>query len=123
MTNDARPYWDDAGLVKLLAGVFIGPAAWLLNLQVNYSLVKWACASGNGEALAAFPAIALALVAAGFVLSFRGFAQLRAEADPQGGRVVDRSYFLAVAGLALNAVFALVLATGGALHFVVGPCE
>src|SRR5688572_24665729 len=95
----ARPYWDDVGLVKLLAGFFIGPAAWALNLQINYSLVKWACASGNPQALPLFSAAALALVAGGFGLSWWCFSRLRTEATARGDRVVDRSYFLAVAGL------------------------
>ncbi len=118
-----RPYWDDIGLVKLLAGLFIGPAVWLTNLQVNYSLVKWACASGHADLLPLISGVALALVAGGFMLSWRCFSRVRADADPRGARVVDRSYFLAVAGLSLNAIFALLIATSGALHFIVSPCE
>ena len=119
----AWPYWDDIGLVKLLAGVFIGPAGWLLNLQINYSLVKWACASGNAQVLPILSAAALALIGCGLWVSWRCFTRLRDQADPRGGRVVDRSYFLAVAGLCLSALFGLVVLTGGALHFIVSPCE
>jgi hypothetical protein len=119
----ARPYWDDIGLVKLLAGLSLGPAAWLLNLQVNYSLVKWACASGNPQLLPIFSAAALALVIGGLGLSWWCFSRLREQAAPSGGRVVDRSYFLAVAGLWLNALFALLILTSGSLHFIVSPCE
>jgi hypothetical protein len=119
----ARPYWDEIGLVKLLAGLFIGPAAWLLNLQVNYSLVKWACASGHAEVLPAFSGAAFALVAGGFILSWGCFSRLRGQADPRGGQVADRSYFLAVAGLWVNAVFTLLIVTSGSLHFIVSPCE
>jgi hypothetical protein len=124
MERDAvRPYWDDVGLVKLLAGFFLGPAAWGLNLEINYSLVKWACASGTPEALSLLSLGALALVAIGFTLSWRCYAQLRPQADLRGGAVVDRSYFLAVAGLWLNALSALLIVTAGALHFIVSPCE
>jgi hypothetical protein len=119
----ARPYWDDVGLVKLLAGVFIGPAAWVLNLEINYSLVKWSCASGNPQVLPLVSAAALALVLCGLGLSWQCFSRLRAHAVPRGGGVVDRSYFLAVAGLWLNALFALLVLTSGSLHFIVGPCE
>ena len=119
----ARPYWDDVGLVKLLAGMFIGPAAWALNLEINYSLVKWTCASGNSEVLPILSAAALALVAGGLGLSWWCFSRLRQQAAVQGGRVVDRSHFLAVAGISLNALFALLILTSGSLHFIVGPCE
>jgi hypothetical protein len=119
----ARPYWDGAGLAKLLAALFIGPAAWGLNLQINYSLVKWACASGRSLVLPLCSLAALMLVAAGFFLSWRALVRLNEEADVRGDRVIDRSYFLAVAGLWLNALFALLVLTSGSLHFVVNPCE
>jgi hypothetical protein len=119
----ARPYWDDIGLVKLLAGFFIGPVAWLLNLQINYSLVKWACASGNLQVLPLLSAAALVLVGGGIGLSWWCVARLRTQATARGGHVVDRSYFLAVAGLWLNALFALLILTSGSLHFIVSPCE
>jgi hypothetical protein len=119
----ARRYWDDIGLVKLLAGVFVGPAAWALNLEINYSLVKWACASDTPQLLPLLSAAALTMVAGGFALSWQCWTRLRGGADPDGARVVDRSYFLAVTGIGLNALFALVILTTGALHFIVSPCE
>jgi hypothetical protein len=119
----ARPYWDDIGLVKLLTGVFIGPLAWALNLEINYSLVKWACRSETPQVLPMLSGAALLLVIGGLVLSWHCFAQLRREADPRGGRTVDRSYFLAISGLALNALFALVILTSAGLHFIVSPCD
>jgi hypothetical protein len=118
-----RPYWDGAGLVKLLTGVFVGPLAWGLNLEINYSLVKWACRSDNPQVLPILSAAALVLVAGGLALSWGCLTQLRAEGDPKGGRVVDRSYFLAAAGIGVSALCALLIVTGGALHFIVGPCE
>jgi hypothetical protein len=119
----ARQYWDDIGLMKLLAGVFIGPAAWALNLEINYSLVTFACASETPQLLPLLSAAALTLVAGGFALSWQCWTRLHGGADLGGPRVVDRSHFLAVAGLGLNALFALVILTSGALHFIVSPCE
>lgn len=119
----ARPYWDDIGLVRLLFGVFIGPAAWALNLEVNYSLVKWSCRAEAPHVLPMMSAGALALAVAGVIVSWRAFGELRTQSDLQGGRVPDRSYFLAIAGIGLNAVFVLLIVTSGLLHFIVGPCE
>ena len=124
MPNDvARPYWDDIGLVKLLTGVFIGPAAWALNLEINYSLVKWACRSSTPQVLPLMSGAALALAMFGLIVSWRAFAELRSRANLKGGRVSDRSYFLSVTGISMSAVFALLILTSGALHFIVGPCE
>ena len=122
--NDVvRPYWDDIGLLKLLMGIFIGPAAWALNLEINYSLVKWACRSAMPQVLPLMSGAALALAVFGLIASWRACAELRAQAHLHGGRVSDRSYFLSVAGISLSAIFALLILTSGSLHFIVGPCE
>jgi len=121
-SEPARQYWDDIGLVKLLAGVFAGPVAWGLNLEVNYSLVKWACESRQVMVLTLVSVVAFIAVAAGFTLAWRCWTRLRVDADPRGARVIDRSYFLALAGLGLNALFAVLIVTSVALHGVVGPC-
>ena len=119
----ARPYWDGIGLVKLLMGLFMGPAAWALNLELNYSLVKWACRLDMPLVLPLVSTAALAVALAGLTVSWLAFKELRAHAHPDGGRVPDRSYFLAVAGIGLGALSALVILTSGSLHFIVGPCE
>jgi hypothetical protein len=121
-SEPARQYWDDVGLVKLLAGVFAGPIAWGLNLEVNYSLVKWACASGQVMVLTLVSVVAFIAVAAGFAASWRCWTRLPDDTDLRGDRVIDRSYFLALTGLALNALFAVLILTGLALHGVVSPC-
>jgi hypothetical protein len=121
-SQPARQYWDDIGLVKLLAGVFVAPLAWALNLEINYSLVKWACESDSSSVLTLVSFLAFISVATGFALSWRCWTELH-EADLRGGRVVDRSYFLAVAGLGLNALFALLIAMGVSLHGIVDPCQ
>jgi hypothetical protein len=119
----ARQVWDDVGLVKLLAGVFTGPIAWGLNLELNYSLVKWACNSGHLWVLTLVSLVALIIVAGGFTLSWRCWTDLHEQADLRGGQVIDRSYFLAVTGLALNALFALLIAMSVSLHGIVSPCQ
>ena len=35
------------GPLALWAGLLLPPIAWLLNLQISYILVPWACASGR----------------------------------------------------------------------------
>jgi hypothetical protein len=121
--HGVRRYWDDAGQAALLAGFFAGPVVWGLTLQINYSLVKWACLGGRPSVLSAFFVIALTLVAGGFWLSWRAWQRVRQHANITGGTPVDRSYFLAVSGMWLNALFALLILTSSALPFIVRPCQ
>jgi hypothetical protein len=121
-SEPAPQYWDDIGLFKLLAGVFLGPFAWGLNLEINYSLVKWACGSGGAIVLTFVSVIALIGVMTGFAMSWRCWTRLHRDADLHGARIIDRSYFLAVTGLGLNALFGLLILTGVSLHAVVSPC-
>lgn len=122
-SEPVRPYWDDIGLFKLLAGVFVGPLAWGLNLEINYSLVRWACGSGHAAVLTLVSVVALIAVVAGFAVSWRCWTRLHDDADLRGAGVIDRSYFLAIAGLSLNVLFALLILTSMSLHGIVSPCE
>ena len=119
----ARHYWDDIGLVKLIGGFLLAPFAWLLDLQVSYVAVKWACANDRRDVLFLFPLGSLTLVALAGWLSWSCWRVLRADADPEGGRMQDRSYFLAFAGLAMTAVFGLLIITSLAPRYFLSPCE
>jgi hypothetical protein len=116
-------YWDRAGLVILIAGFFIGPLSWLVDLQASYSLVKWACNADRRWILIAVPCASLTTVAIGTVLSWMCFARLRARADEAGSHRIDRSYLLALSGLALNLLFGLLILTSLVPRIVLSPCE
>jgi len=119
----ARHYWEDVGLVKLLAGFLLAPFAWLVDLEVSYVTVKWACANDARGVLFLIPVASLALVAFAGWLSWSCWRTLRADANLQGGRMEDRSYFLALAGLAMAAVFGLLIVTSLAPRYFLSPCE
>jgi hypothetical protein len=119
----ARHHWDGAGLAMLVGAFLAGPAAWGFNLLVNYSLVKPACAAGSPFLLTAVSVAALAVTIAGAMVSWRCWLGLREAGTTEGGRVADRSYFLAVTGMVLNGFFVLLIAISTVPHFVVSPCE
>ena len=119
----ARNYWEGAGLALLIGGFLAGPTAWGLNLMVNYSLVKPACAAGSPVILTVVSLAALAVTAAGALVSWRCWRRLQDGATTEGGRIVDRSYFVAVAGMVLNLFFILLIAVTIVPHYVVSPCE
>lgn len=119
----ATHYWDDAGLMKLIAALVLAPFAWLLDLQVSYAMVKWACEHDQRVLLLLIPIGSLALVALAAWLSGSSWTELRRQAREDGGQIEDRSYFLAIVGLALSAVFALLILTSLAPRYFLSPCE
>ena len=119
----ARHYWDHIGLAKLVGGLLLPPLAWLLDLQVSYATVKWACAANAREVLLLFPVGSLAIVAIASWMSWSSWTRLRADAAPESARMEDRSYFLALAGLAMSAVFLLLILTSYIPRYFLSPCE
>ena len=60
--HPARDYWEGPGLALLIGSFLLAPFAWLLEMQVSYSLVKWACAADRRDVLLLMPAGSLALI-------------------------------------------------------------
>jgi hypothetical protein len=119
----AQNYWEHVGLAKLVVGFLLPPFAWLLDLQVSYATVKWACAADAPEVLLLLPLGSIALVVIAAWLSWSCWTALREDAIPDGGRLQDRSYFLALSGLAMSAVFLLLILTSFAPRYFLSPCE
>jgi hypothetical protein len=66
-------------------------------------------------------AAALALTAWGAWLGWTCLVKLRGAATDEGGRAIDRSYFMAVVAIGLDALLALwIVAT--VIHLVLAPC-
>jgi hypothetical protein len=121
--HDLGGYWDRVGLAKLVGGFLLAPFAWLLDLQVSYATVKWACAADQRAVLLLLPLGSLALIGLATWWSWSSWTALRDKAVPNGAHTQDRSYFLAVAGLAMNAVFGLLIITSYAPRYFLSPCE
>lgn len=104
------------------AGIASGPTAWALSTQVNYALTWWSCA--HRAQVVPFIAAALVLLAlAGGVLS--GLAAWRRDVRSELAPEVDgypRS-FLAVIGVIMAVLFALVIAVQGSAGLIFTGCE
>jgi hypothetical protein len=121
-TDVARDYWDDWGLALLWTSMLLGPLAVSLDLLVGYALVKPLCASGDPERLRLISFAALSLTVIGIVVGASCFARLRQTAVDDGGRVIDRSYFMAVVAIGFNVLCAIVITTAGGARFIMS-CE
>ena len=83
-----RYFSEKRGLLSLWVGVLIGPVVWLALLELNFALVPWACAAGANWPMLATTLVALAAVAAGALLSLRGWR----DTGPSGRRRAPGSF-------------------------------
>jgi hypothetical protein len=120
--HEARTYWEDKGLMLLWFSVLSAPAAWALDQVISYALVKPVCFADARFTLTAINAAALLLVIAGALVGRRCLARAAGGTD-DGGRQVDRSYFVALIGIAFNILVALLIVFATIPHFVLSPCE
>ena len=120
--NAAADLKSGAGVGELWAGVLVGPTAMLLQLQINYALVLWACATGRTWPLHLVSAIALLVtVVAGF-LAYRIWRRLAALHE-DGGGTLARSRFMAAVGILISLLMAAVIVAQWLPIFIHHPCE
>jgi hypothetical protein len=118
----ARGYWEDKGLMLLWFSFLAAPTAWALAELIGYALVKPVCFGDATFALTAVNGAAFALVIAGALVGRACLLRARGGSD-DGGRDVDRSYFMAVVAIAFNALVGLLIVFATISHFVLSPCE
>jgi hypothetical protein len=121
--HEARDYWEHWGLILLWTSMLAGPVAFGFNLQVGYALVKWACSREQTFVLTLVAAGALALAGWGAWLGWTLLTQVSATADERGGRMIDRSYFMAQVAIGLNLLIALWILTSTFPQVILSPCE
>lgn len=106
----------------LWTAVLVGPIVFLLNLQVNYVMLDWACASGNEWALHVAHAVAVAVAAAGALVS-RSFWQRAGGSSPDSaGGSAARTRLLGAVGVLSGVLFALSVATQWLTVMIQGTC-
>ena len=121
-TRDAHDYWEHAGLALLWFAGLAGPAAVALNMGAGYALVKWACAGGHANVLTTIAVATLLLAVAGAWVGWTCRARLRG-ANEDGGRVIDRSYFVAITATGFALLNVLLIVMQAYPRFVLSPCE
>jgi hypothetical protein len=103
------------------AGLYAGPIAWLVSLQIKYALVPWICANHVQLVHPVTLASALVSIAGGF-LSWRAWRSAGPEPlDASGGGHPHR--FIAMMGIMSAALFTLVILLQGAAALVLQGCE
>jgi hypothetical protein len=111
-------------LLAQWTGLLAGPVAWLLQLQVAYTLVPWACAHDQQSiSLHVVTIVALLLCVGGAFVSWREWQRAGRDLPGAEGGPTPRSRFMAVMGLATSAFFLLVILMQGVASFILHPCQ
>lgn len=120
----AEDFKKGAGSWALWAGVLVPPLAMLTQLQVNYALVLWAC-GGEGRvfALHAVAFVTLAVTIAGGLLSWHNWRRTGGGWEDEGAGAIPRSRFMAVVGMLISALLALVVVAQWIPIFIHAPCQ
>jgi hypothetical protein len=107
----------------LWGGLFAGPVAFLLNLQVSYMLVPWACSTGHHFVLYLAMLGASLISALGGLGAWRGWQQMGKGWPDGSGGTGSRNRFMAVMGITLSIFFLLIILAQGIPNFILNPCQ
>jgi hypothetical protein len=107
--------------LALWTSVLGGPIAFLVNLQVNYTMVDWACNTGHDAGLHLAHLVSLALAVGAGWLGLTLWRRIGG-APESGGGSESRSRFLAVLGVSGGALFALSILAQWITVMVLGSC-
>jgi hypothetical protein len=107
------------GDLWLWSGILVPPLAFLLNLQLSYVLVSWACATGHTSVLHITALLALVLSAGSGIL---GWKQVPAPVKPPAG-AASRRRFMALLGLWTGILFSLVVVAQWIPNLFLSPCQ
>ena len=108
--------------LALWTSVLGGPLVFLLNLEVSYVMVDWACNTGNDWALHLAHIVSLVLAATCAVLGLTLLRRVTAD-DPGGaGRSDARSRLLATLGILSGTLFAVSIFAQWIGVMVLGTC-
>lgn len=110
-----------AGVGELWAGVLVGPTAMLMQLEINYALVPWACASSKVWPLHLVSLFALLVTVVAGLLAYRIWR--RVSTDEDSGGALARSRFMAAVGVLISLLMALVILAQWLPVFFHSPCE
>jgi RsiW-degrading membrane proteinase PrsW (M82 family) len=102
--------------------LLIGPFAWAGDLGCSYAFVYHACSTGHHYVLHVITGLALLFALTGAFVGWHEFRAFR-DGHEEGGSPLDRSYFMAVLGIASGLGFALVIVATAVPKFVFSPCQ
>ena len=108
--------------LALWTSVLSGPVVFLLNLEVSYVMVDWACNTGSEWALHLVHLVSLAAVVAGTLLGAALWRRVGRSWPDQDGTSDSRSRLLAALGTLGGVTFAVSIVAQWIPVMVLGAC-
>ncbi len=107
----------------LWMGIVLGPIAFALDEGVSYMLTQHACSTGHFYVLHLTSVICFLIALAGLFTAWTVYRLLPPRLNDEGGSVMDRSYFMALLGMALSFAFAVAIVAQGVPKMILNPCD
>jgi hypothetical protein len=111
------------GLLWLWAGVLVAPLAFLLNLQVNYTLTQKLCPGGRSLVLHITTLCFLLLAAGGGSIAWRNWTREGRRWPDESEDNTVRNRFMATIGLMISFLCSLIIIALWIPQFVFDPCQ
>ncbi|HXD47540.1 MAG TPA: hypothetical protein VN600_02120 [Gemmatimonadaceae bacterium] len=108
--------------MTLALGVLVGPVVALANQQVIYASDSWACGHNAHAVLHVIPIVALAIIIAAGLMPVAGWRAAGRGVEDERGGVDSRTRFLALMGIGISTISALVVVAQWASIFTFGSC-
>ena len=109
--------------LPLWAGVLGAPAAWALQMQINYILVPWICHHGYTVVWFVCTLVFFLVAATGGLVSLHRWLHAGGQSTEQdAGGPVARTEFLGLLGFLVSCLFSLLILAQGSAAFFLSPC-
>lgn len=125
MIAHTRHYFNSKrGTATLLASILAGPLLLLAQQEINFVLVRWVCAAGNGKiALHLVSLLCLVGTLGAGWLAWQAWSELKTETFGPDEVTLPRARFMATVGLMSSALFTLAILAQAFPVFVLDPCK
>jgi hypothetical protein len=112
----------EANPLALWYSILAGPAAFAFEEGLNYAFDQHACSTGHFYVQWIVCIVTFLIALSGAVVARMEISRT-GEQNEDGGRPIDRSWFMARLGLAASLGFALVVVALTVPHFILSPCD
>ena len=104
-------------------GLLAGPLVFLINLQVNFSIVSWVCSTRNYLPIHFAHVVSILIVAWAGLLSHRAYVRAGRGVPGEAGDINDRERFISMAGMLLSLFSIVSLIAHWMPNVILGPCQ